>query len=135
MRHFHAVILPVLTVVLMLSWIVHAAGQNLPDELEKLANPEQFENLQERIQQEIELVTQQQDGKKGSIDLAYWVTSFFFSLLGTAMFIYGKKQADYKFLAGGLVLMLYPYFIHSTFWIVIIGLGILALMAAAARFL
>jgi len=112
-----------------------ACAKNPLEDLADIADPEKLEQLQETIREEI-LKTQEQSGqgRKGA-DLTYWIASFFFSLLGLAMFIYGKKMADYKFLVPGLVMMIYPYFIHNGTLVVVVGLCILALVAAAARFL
>ena len=45
---------------------------------------------------------------------------------GTAYFIYGKRQQRFAPLIAGMLLCVYPYFVHSTLWLVLIGLAILA---------
>ncbi len=41
------------------------------------------------------------------------VSGLFIGLLGMALFIYGKKQADLKCLLTGGVLCIFPYFVTS----------------------
>lgn len=43
------------------------------------------------------------------------------STIGLAYFIYGKKTEEYIYLIAGMVLMVYPYFIRSTAWTIILG--------------
>ncbi len=47
-------------------------------------------------------------------------SSLFIGLIGFALFLYGKKQADLKCLAVGLVMCIFPYFVTSviTMWAV-----------------
>lgn len=130
----------ILTLFCLLTAVIFSTGTaacatNPLEDLADIADPEKLEQLQKTIREEI-LKTQEQSGqeRKGA-DLTYWIASFFFSLLGTAMFIYGKKNSDFKFLIAGLVMMIYPYFIHNGTLVVIVGLCILALVAAVARFL
>ena len=33
--------------------------------------------------------------------------------LGLGLFMYGKRAEDYRCLAGGVVIMVFPYFVHS----------------------
>lgn len=47
--------------------------------------------------------------------------SCLFSLIGTAFFIYGKKQSEFGFLGAGGLLMIYPYFVSGTWMMVILG--------------
>ncbi|MDP7420608.1 MAG: hypothetical protein QGH40_01955 [bacterium] len=135
MRSYSPVLLIVCLTAILVSTAAPAGTQNLPDQLGKLMDPEKLEKLQEQLRQELEQGQQPSGKKSGGIDLTYWVSSFFFGLLGTAFFIYGKKQSDYKFLLTGLILMIYPYFVHSGIWIVVIGIGILGLLVLAARFI
>lgn len=48
------------------------------------------------------------------------VSGLFIGLLGMAMFIYGKKQADIKCLITGVVLCVFPYFVTSVIlmWVI-----------------
>ena len=50
-----------------------------------------------------------------------------FGSIGLAFFIYGKKQRAVVPLICGLALMIFPYFISSTFLLVILGVVLVAL--------
>lgn len=52
--------------------------------------------------------------------------SLVISSVGLAYFVYGKKQADFHFLIGGIILMIYPYFASGIFLILFAILLILA---------
>ncbi|MBF0547578.1 MAG: amino acid transport protein [Candidatus Riflebacteria bacterium] len=49
--------------------------------------------------------------------------SLFWGSIGTGYFIYGKKQARVLFLVCGIGLCLFPMFISSNLWSLILGLG------------
>ncbi len=49
-----------------------------------------------------------------------------FSSIGMGFFIYGKKQTRAVPLVCGIVLMVYPYFVPSTIWLVVIGVVLCA---------
>ena len=49
-----------------------------------------------------------------------------FSSIGMGFFIYGKKQSRAVPLVCGIVLMVYPYFVQSTTWLVVIGVVLCA---------
>ncbi|MGH6820732.1 MAG: hypothetical protein ACREDU_07715 [Methylocella sp.] len=55
------------------------------------------------------------------------VWGFLFSTIGLGFFMYGKKQKALVPLSCGLVLMMYPYFVPNTVWMVIIGVVLIAL--------
>jgi hypothetical protein len=44
-----------------------------------------------------------------------------------AYFVYGKRQANFTAMLAGVLLCVYPYFVDSTLWLVVVG----ALLAAA----
>lgn len=44
-----------------------------------------------------------------------------FGSIGTAMFIYGKKQSVFMPMACGASLVIYPFFVTQTLWLVVIG--------------
>ena len=46
--------------------------------------------------------------------------------VGVGYFIYGKRQAKFVPLIAGMLLCVYPYFVHSTLWLVLVGLALLA---------
>jgi hypothetical protein len=58
----------------------------------------------------------------GHISLYGILAAAFFSLIGFAYFLYGKKSVSYSFLFCGITLMAYPYFISKTVYIVVVGL-------------
>ncbi len=64
-------------------------------------------------------------------------TAIFISLVagivGGAFFMYGKKQQRLPQVVGGIALMVYPYFVTSGAWMIVVGAGILAAMAGAIR--
>ena len=49
-----------------------------------------------------------------------------FSAIGMGFFIYGRKQRRAVPLVCGIVLMVYPYFVPSTIWLVVIGVVLCA---------
>ena len=46
-------------------------------------------------------------------------------VFGMAYFVYGKKQSKPVPLIAGLVLMVYPYFIDSLVWSIVIGIALI----------
>ena len=48
------------------------------------------------------------------------------SAIGVAYFIYGKRQVRYAPLLAGLMLCVYPYFVDSVTWLVVIGVALVA---------
>ena len=51
-----------------------------------------------------------------------------FSIIGLLAFKAGKRDAQPAKLVIGMVLMLYPYFVPSGFWLWIAGVGLTALL-------
>ncbi len=49
-----------------------------------------------------------------------------FSSIGIGFFIYGRKQTRAMPLVCGIVLMIYPYFVPSTIWLIVIGVVLCA---------
>ncbi|MEO7065718.1 MAG: hypothetical protein ABI114_02310 [Rhodanobacter sp.] len=49
-----------------------------------------------------------------------------FGSIGFGFFLYGKKQRAIVPLVCGLVLMVFPYFISSAVWLVIVGILLIA---------
>lgn len=47
--------------------------------------------------------------------------SLFFSIIGMGYFSYGRKDNPI-FLFAGVLLMVYPYFISSMVWLIIVGI-------------
>jgi hypothetical protein len=50
-----------------------------------------------------------------------------FGSIGLGFFVYGKKQGAIVPLLCGLALMIYPYFVESTFLLVAIGAALIAI--------
>jgi hypothetical protein len=49
------------------------------------------------------------------------LASVIFGSIGFAAFIYGKKQTNFKTLAIGVILMVYPYFVQNPILLYAIG--------------
>ena len=61
------------------------------------------------------------------MDSAWLIWSGLFSVIGMAVFVYGKRQRLGTPLLIGLALMTYPYFVAST--VAVVGIGVLLLGA------
>lgn len=46
--------------------------------------------------------------------------------VGVAYFVYGKRQTKFAPLIAGMALCVYPYFVDSVLWLVVIGAALLA---------
>ena len=53
---------------------------------------------------------------------------FLFGTVGFFALMVGKKQANFKMLSLGILLMAFPYFVESTVWLYVIGAGLTALL-------
>ncbi len=60
------------------------------------------------------------------MDSAWLMWSGLFSVIGMAVFVYGKRQRLGAPLLVGLALMVYPYFVSST--LAVVGIGVLLLV-------
>jgi len=60
--------------------------------------------------------------------LAKIIACFVFNGVGFVAFVYGKKQKSFKPLLIGAALMVYPYFLTSTFWLYAVGFGLCLLL-------
>lgn len=60
------------------------------------------------------------------MDTTLLVWGFLFSTIGLGFFMYGKKQKALVPLVSGLVLMIYPYFIPNSIWMVVVGVILIA---------
>jgi hypothetical protein len=49
-----------------------------------------------------------------------------FGSIGLGFFIYGKKQQAIVPLLCGVALMVFPYFVSGTVWLVIVGVALMA---------
>ncbi len=55
--------------------------------------------------------------------------SLIFSTFGLIYFRYGKRLAKVPWIVTGIVLMVYPYFVHSRLWMTVLGLGLMVIPA------
>jgi hypothetical protein len=61
-----------------------------------------------------------------SLDPTWLFLSIVISIVGFALFVYGRKAARTPQLVAGVVLMVYPYFVSSAGWMTAIAAVILA---------
>lgn len=54
--------------------------------------------------------------------------SVIFGSVGLAAFIYGKKQASFKAMTIGILLMVYPYFISNAVAVYAVGVALVAML-------
>ena len=57
---------------------------------------------------------------------AYLLVSLLVSSIGFVMFMYGKKQHRPVQLGSGLLLLIFPFFVHDALWLGLIGAVICA---------
>lgn len=67
------------------------------------------------------------------MDTAWIVWSGLFSLIGMALFVYGRRQRRAAPLMSGIALMVYPYFVSSTPALVGIGVVLIVGMLVGNR--
>lgn len=68
-----------------------------------------------------------------SMDPGALFLSFFVSLVGFVLFRFGKKHTRPPQLVGGLVLMVFPYFLSDVIWVLIVSTVILGLVWGAVK--
>jgi len=74
-------------------------------------------------------------GKRASeMDTALLMWSGLFSLIGSAVFLYGRRQRRGAPTLVGVVLMVYPYFLSTALGVVAVGALLLAGLVVANRF-
>ncbi len=54
------------------------------------------------------------------------IASIFFGIIGSGYFMYGKKAHNPVPLVSGVLLCVFPYFIDSFLWTMVIGVALLA---------
>ncbi len=59
--------------------------------------------------------------------------SIFISLIGIALFTYGRKEVRVPHMAAGLILLVFPYFAGRWWLAVIIAAVVLAVLAVVSR--
>jgi hypothetical protein len=62
----------------------------------------------------------------GGFSIANLIASLIFGSIGFIAFFYGKKNASWKPLVIGIILMAYPYVVSSTTMVYVIGVGLTA---------
>ncbi len=67
-------------------------------------------------------------GSSSSFSVAAIFAYLIFGGIGFIAFVYGKKQASFKPLVIGIVLMGYPYFVTNPVWLYAIGVGLTVLL-------
>jgi len=84
-------------------------------------NPQGLEELKNKL-----VTSGGQSPDSGSLfmGLSMWgiFLGFIFSMVGLAFFRIGKKDRDMKYMVLGVILMVYPYFVTNTIYIILIGL-------------
>ncbi len=68
-----------------------------------------------------------------TLDPTLLFLSLITSGIGLVLFVYGKKQERWPQLAGGLALMIYPYFVSTLTATLVIGGAIVAAVWIAVR--
>jgi hypothetical protein len=68
-----------------------------------------------------------------SLDPGLLFLSLVTSGIGLVLFVYGKKQERWPQLAGGIALMVYPYFVPTLTLNLVIGASIVAAVWLAVR--
>jgi len=64
----------------------------------------------------------------------YIIIAFLFGTIGMGYFMYGKKQNNPGALIAGVILMGYSYMVTDPLYMIIIGIGAMALPFLTARF-
>jgi hypothetical protein len=54
------------------------------------------------------------------------IIGIFTGAIGVGYFMYGKRQARFVPLIAGMLLCVYPYFVDSVIWLVVVGVALLA---------
>lgn len=55
------------------------------------------------------------------------------STIGFGLFVYGKKAQRWPQLVAGCALLVFPYFVASALWVVVIGAALLGALVLAVR--
>jgi hypothetical protein len=67
------------------------------------------------------------------IDASSLIAGLFVSSVGFVLFSYGKKMSRPPHMAGGLLLMVFPYFVPGVVWMLAIGAVLCALIWVAVQ--
>ena len=68
------------------------------------------------------------------MSFSYLYSQLLFGVVGTAFFIYGKRQSDNVFLVAGCGLMVFPYFISGLVLTLLVGAALIASPFLLRRF-
>lgn len=55
-----------------------------------------------------------------------FIAAVFFGIIGSGYFLYGRKAQHWVALVSGVLLCVFPYFVESFLWTMVIGLALLA---------
>jgi len=64
----------------------------------------------------------------GNFDLLNIAANIIFGAIGFAAFLYGKKNAFWRSMVIGIILMGYPYFFSNTLMVCLIGVVLVAVL-------
>jgi hypothetical protein len=67
------------------------------------------------------------------LDPAYIAVSILVSSVGFVMFVYGKKQHRPAQLGGGLLLLLFPFFVRDGLWLGVVGAAVCAIVWGSVK--
>jgi hypothetical protein len=67
------------------------------------------------------------------IDASSLIAGLFVSSVGFVLFSYGKKMSRPPQMVGGLLLMVFPYFVPGVLWMLAIGAVLCALIWVAVQ--
>lgn len=68
-----------------------------------------------------------------SLDPTYLLLALLVSSVGFVLFMHGKRQRLPLQFGGGLILLVYPYFVHNPAWMVIIAVAVIVAIWAGIR--
>jgi hypothetical protein len=54
------------------------------------------------------------------------IIGIFTGAIGVGYFMYGKRQTRFVPLIAGMLLCVYPYFVSSVTWLVVVGIALMA---------
>jgi hypothetical protein len=67
------------------------------------------------------------------IDANALLVSLLVGLIGTALFVYGKRQGRVSSMVVGVALVIYPYFIPNTVLVIVIAAALMMALWGASR--
>lgn len=94
-----------------------------------LSSPVCGQDTREIVSQVAELYTggvPSQNNLIGGFSLWGLIGGFLFGGIGFVAFVYGKKNSEFRPMIIGILLMAYPYFLHGTLALYLVGIGLTA---------